>query len=80
MIACDTAIMPPKRPRDVNQLAKFTLDVATGEIPNDRFDKPSPQRAGGLKGGTARAKKLSPQERKTTAQKAAAARWRKRLP
>jgi hypothetical protein len=34
-------------------------------------------RLGGKKGGKARAKKLSPSERKAIAQKAAAARWRK---
>ena len=36
-------------------------------------------RLGGLKGGKARAKKLSPATRKKIASKAAAARWSKKL-
>ena len=26
----------PRRPRDCNQLAKLVVDVATGEVPNDK--------------------------------------------
>lgn len=37
-------------------------------------------RLGGLKGGKARAAKLTPEQRKTTAQKAAEARWGKKKP
>lgn len=37
-------------------------------------------RRGGLKGGKARAEKLSPEERKLIAQKAAKARWDKKKP
>lgn len=35
-------------------------------------------RAGGLKGGRARARKLTPEERQASARKAARARWDKR--
>jgi hypothetical protein len=65
----------PKRPRDANQLAKFIVDVATeGEsaVPVPDYDA---QREGGLKGGKARADKLSPEDRTEIAKKAAKARW-----
>ena len=66
-----------KRPRDTNQLAKLIVDVATGE----RNDAPAAEpvnefaRAGGLKGGKARAENLSPDRRREIARKAAKARW-----
>ena len=58
----------PKRPRDVNQLAKLILDMTTGERPNDSPKGPeSPataaRRKSGLKGGAARAKTLPAKER-----------------
>jgi hypothetical protein len=66
----------PNRPRDANQLAKFIVDLAT----EGESDVPLPdheaQREGGLKGGKARADKLSPEERTEIAKKAAAERWR----
>lgn len=71
----------PKRPRDPNQLAKLIVDISTGEIPDDSprpgLDTPATEarRKGGLKGGKARAKKLSPKKRKAIAKKAARARW-----
>ena len=66
----------PKRPRDANQLAKFIADVATGEASEDDApDKAEGQRKGGLKGGAARAQKLTPEERSEIAKKAAKARW-----
>ena len=64
----------PKRPRDANQLAKFIVDLATGEEPEFETDT-SGQRKGGLKGGKARAEKLSPEHRSKIARKAAAKRW-----
>ena len=70
----------PKRPRDPNQLAKLIVDISTGELPNDSprtNPTTEPQRRGGVKGGPARAKKLSPTKRKAIARKAARARWRK---
>jgi hypothetical protein len=67
----------PKRPRDTNQLAKFIVDVATGDAQRES-DEPlqdSRGRAGGLKGGTARAAALTPQQRSEAARKAVQARW-----
>ena len=68
----------PKRPRDPNQLAKLIVDIATGEAEDSvsaAKRQPSNRRIGGVKGGQARADKLSPSERKAIAEKAAAARW-----
>ena len=66
----------PKRPRDANQLAKFIADIATGEEPKYEPDT-SGQRKGGLKGGKARAEKLSLEERKKISSKASIERWSK---
>ena len=71
-----------KRPRDLNQLAKLVVDIATGEAEDTVSAKMrAPQavkgRAGGLKGGRARAKALTPAKRSAIARKAAAARWDK---
>ena len=72
----------PKRPRDLNQLAKFIVDVSTGdaELPECQPDRKNPAavelgKLGGKKGGKARAKKLTPEQRKAIAQKAARTRW-----
>ena len=72
----------PKRPRDPNQLAKLIVDMSVGEVPNDSPKGPdSPpiqaRRKGGLRGGKARAKALSPRKRKVIARRAARARWHK---
>jgi hypothetical protein len=64
----------PKRPRDANQLAHMIVGLATGEDVVHDADT-SGQRKGGLKGGKARADKLSPEERAEIAKKAAKARW-----
>lgn len=78
-----------KNPRDVNVLATRILAEATGDEPK-RKPKPNPEdegknpaavalgRLGGLKGGKARAAKLSAKQRKAISIKAAKARWRKR--
>lgn len=65
----------PKRPRDANQLAKFIVDLATDGESSVPLSDNEGQREGGLKGGKARADKLSPEERAGIAQKAAKARW-----
>jgi hypothetical protein len=71
-----------RRPRDPNQLAKFLVDVLTGEredIPEIDGKNPAAValgRLGGLKGGKARAEKLSPRKRKEIAKLAARARWK----
>lgn len=73
-----------KRPRDPAQLAKLIVDIATGEV-EDREPTPEEQgkdpaavalgRKGGLKGGKARAAKLTAEERAAAAKAAAKARW-----
>jgi len=69
----------PKRPRDANQLAKMIVDLASGEIVEERQEPPTPAqefaRLGGLKGGRARADALTPEQRKEIARKAATKRW-----
>ena len=67
--------MPPKRPRDPNQLAKLIADIVTGEVERDKV--PSKRGAGGHKGGPARNKKLTPIQRRDIARIAARARWKK---
>lgn len=70
-----------KRPSDANQLAKLMVDQLTGE---DDAVEESPKknpaavalgRLGGLKGGPARAKKMTKEQRSESARKAAKARW-----
>jgi hypothetical protein len=70
-----------KRPRDSNQLAKLITDIATGEVEEPIVDSGKDPaavalgRRGGLKGGRARAAKMSPEERSDAARRAAQARW-----
>jgi hypothetical protein len=81
------------KPTDISQLARAIVEEATGEsLADHSFPKEPPQeptrqknpaavalgKLGGKKGGAARAKKLSPEQRKTIAQKAAQARWAKK--
>ena len=73
-----------RRPRDVNALARQLVNEATGEAPP--FDPDAGKdpaavalgRRGGLKGGKARAERMTPEERSESARKAAEARWGKR--
>lgn len=73
-----------KRPRDPNQLGKLIVDLATGEVDETPVEKIKNSaavelgRKGGLKGGKARAAKMTAQERSESARKAALARWSKR--
>jgi hypothetical protein len=70
-----------KRPRDANQLAKWIVDRATGQIPApDPNEGKSPAavkrgRAGGVKGGKSRAANLNAAERKAIAKLGATGRW-----
>ena len=71
-----------KMPRDINERAKSILDIVTGEAPEVKpgDDGKNPAavelgRLGGLKGGKARAEKLTPEERSEIAKKAAEMRW-----
>ena len=69
-----------KRPRDPNQLAKAIVDIATGEaadtVSESKRQANPKGRAGGLKGGKARAAALSQRKRKAIAKRAANARWK----
>jgi hypothetical protein len=80
----------PKRSRkksdDINVIAKSIVDQATEESTEKETSEEKPEknpaavalgRLGGLKGGKARAKKLSAKRRKEIAEKAAKARWEK---
>lgn len=64
----------PARPRDLNQLAAHIGALATHQIEED---EPVPVNPSAQKRGRARAEKLTPEERKKIAQKAARARWDK---
>lgn len=70
-----------KRPRDSNQLGKLIVDLATGEAqePNPYEGKDPAAvllgRKGGLKGGKARAEKMTQEQRRESARRAARARW-----
>jgi hypothetical protein len=79
----------PKRPRDFNSRAFQSVAILTGAAEPPAPEEPvDPLRAaaaelgrrGGLKGGKARAAKLTPEKRSEIARKAAAARWKKESP
>ena len=69
-----------KLPQDVNEAATSIVEQATGQANNKLIDKNPAAvvlgRLGGLKGGPARAAKLSAKERSEIARKAANARWK----
>jgi hypothetical protein len=72
-----------RAPQDESQLAKSIVDELTIDI-DEPEQKPEKNpaavalgRLGGLKGGRARADKLSSKKRKEIAKKAAEARWNK---
>lgn len=81
--ACPMHKRSSKGRLDLNQLAKSIVDQATGEEPKQPQEpEKNPAavalgRLGGLKGGKARARKLTAEERSEIAKKAAAARWKK---
>ena len=64
-----------KRKKDENQIAASIIQQLIA--PEKNPAAVALGRLGGLKGGNARAAKLSPAQRKTIAKKAAAARWKK---
>ncbi len=81
-----------KLPRDSNSMAARIVALSTGQDEPNLTGEPKPiaitdreknpaavalGRLGGLKGGKARAEKLSKESRKDIATKAAAARWKK---
>ena len=68
----------------MNQLAKAIVDISVGEAPPDHDPDQDKNpaavalgRLGGKKGGPARAKKLTKEQRAEIARKAAQARWEK---
>lgn len=70
----------PKRPRDINQLAKSVVDSVTADDEKAAESRKNPAavalgRLGGKQGGRARADKLSPERRAEIARTAASARW-----
>lgn len=76
-----------KSARDFNQIARSIVDKATGNSEAAPAKKPVKKknpaavalgRKGGLKGGKARAAKMTKEQRSESARKAAQARWRKK--
>ena len=81
-----------KRPRDPNQLAKWTVEVSTGQIPAPEQPVTPPSvappanlseymaaigRKGGQIGGKRRLKTMTKEQRRSVAAKAARTRWKK---
>lgn len=69
-----------KKPRDLNRLAAAIVQEPTREAPEEPLSDKNPHavalgRLGGLKGGPARAEKLTKERRSEIAKKAASARW-----
>ncbi len=67
---------------DTNEVAFLIVQQATGQIekPVEKEKNPAAVtlgRLGGLKGGNARARKLTPEQRKAIAKRAADKRWNK---
>jgi hypothetical protein len=77
----------PKRPRDFNVRAFESVAILTGTaeppLPEEPLDPVQVAarelgRRGGLKGGKARAAKMTPEERSASAKRAAEARWKEK--
>lgn len=64
-----------KKPRDINSMAAAIVGQATDESEVKPNPKADAGRLGGLKGGKARASKLSARQRSEIAKKAARTRW-----
>jgi hypothetical protein len=73
-----------KQPSDINLLATQIVEAAIGPAEEEPATTPQPEknpaavalgRLGGLKGGKARAEKLTPKKRSEIAKKAAKTRW-----
>ncbi len=74
-----------KKEHDFSVTAFRVVQEATEQVspkpkPKPNFDAVALGRLGGLKGGKARAEKLTPEQRKEIAQKAAQARWQTKQP
>jgi hypothetical protein len=76
--------MPERRPpRDPNELAKYILDVTTGDAEKIEPPKKDPAavalgRRGGQASAKTRSQRLTPAKRKAIAKKAAKTRWAKK--
>jgi len=74
----------PKRPRDLNQLAKMVVEIASGEVEDTESLKKRATsvrgRAGGLAGGNARAAAIPHDRAVDIARLGAEARWKKGKP
>jgi len=69
-----------KMPRDPNQRAKAVVDLATGQRSPEPVHEKDPAaiargHLGGIKGGHARAAKMTAEQRSESARRAAKARW-----
>jgi hypothetical protein len=65
-----------RKPEDVNRLAASIVEEATNEQPPEKNPAAvALGRLGGKKGGPARAKRLTPEQRREIAKKAATKRW-----
>jgi hypothetical protein len=65
-----------KKPADLNRLAASIVGDATDETPPEpESAENAARRAGGSKGGRARADRLTPDQRSAAAKKAADERW-----
>ena len=65
----------PKKSKDENEIAASIVGQITGQSSGKNPAAVALGRLGGLKGGKARAKKLSAKRRREIAQKAAKRRW-----
>jgi hypothetical protein len=67
-----------KKPADLNRLAAAIVGDATDEtLPKPEPGRVRAGRSGGLKGGKARAERLTPERRSEIARAAAKARWKR---
>ncbi len=70
-----------KTPKDINELAAFIVGQSTSELEEPAKEK-NPHavalgRLGGLKGGKSRAERLTPEQRRDIARRAANKRWKR---
>ncbi|MBT3362676.1 MAG: hypothetical protein HN929_05800 [Chloroflexi bacterium] len=73
--------MPKRSSKDINEIASTIVSDATSPFKLKKEKNPAAValgKLGGLKGGKARAAKLTPEQRSEIAKKAAVARWAKK--
>jgi hypothetical protein len=74
---CNNSFMPDRSSKDNHPLVKAVIDELAKPEPKKNPAAVALGRMGGLKGGKARAAKLSPSKRKAIAKRAAKTRWAK---